>query len=91
MNDDLKSIMDGIIDEDFQEIPEYAFTVNDFIRRLEEKGLPVPANTTVRRRLQKRVKEGKLIFVKHSSISTYYVPVQFAKNAQLDVESIMNS
>lgn len=91
MNEITKSILEGIVEDDNPKVPEYGFTVNDYLDVLRKKGLPVINKTTAYRRLEKRADEGELVKVKLSTNDVYFVPAELKKNMELDKEAIISA
>lgn len=91
MNEEVKHFLEKIVEEENNPIPEYGFTIQDYIETLVAKGGRRLARTTARDRLNKLVNEGRLVRVRPGYNLLYYVPKHLAKNAELDEESVLNS
>lgn len=91
MNEEVKHFLEKIVDEENKPVPEYGFTIQDYIETLVSKGGKRLARTTARDRLNKLVSDGKLVKVRPSHNLLYYVPKHLAKNVELDEESVLNS
>lgn len=89
MNDNIQTYIDDFIEEDFKQIPANAFTMNDVVKRFEELGKEPPPRSTIRSKLQNRVKNKELIYVRVFRNLSYYLPAECAKDMELDVEAIM--
>lgn len=81
--------IDTFIDEEFEPVPEYAFTLLDVIERFRERDMDCPPRSTIRSRLHNLVDQKKLIYVRVRNNLSYYIPAVYAKNAQLDEQAIM--
>jgi len=81
--------IDNMIDHEFHEVPEYGFTMKDFQARMKEKGMKVADESTIRRKLMRKVEAGELKKVKLGYCKVYYVPSELAKNTEIDVEAVM--
>lgn len=88
MNEKIKNILEGIVNEDYPEIPEFAFSLEDYENVLIERGLEVPGRSTIARRLDNRVKDGELVRLRTPSNRVFYVPAALKKNMELDEDAI---
>jgi len=89
MNEAAEKILDRLIDEQTVEIPPYAITVSDYIETIKKKtGEEIPWRTACDR-MHKLVFAGKLVKIKIRQNLCYYVPIELAKNAEIDPKAIM--
>lgn len=88
MKTEVKKILEGFVDQEYPQIPEYAFTVRDYQEMVKEKTGSTPSRTASYRRLDARVEEGELIKKKTVSGHVFYVPAALKKNMELDEDII---
>lgn len=89
MNEAAEKILDRLIDEETVEIPSYAITVYDYIESMKKKtGEEIPWRTAYDH-MHKMVSAGKLVKIKIRQNLCYYIPIELAKNAEIDPQAIM--
>lgn len=91
MNESTKEILTEIVKEENTKVPEYAFTVYDYQKILMEQGYDHVSESTIRRRLKKRVREGELEEIYVTPHLKYFVPAKLSKNAKLDEKTILEA
>lgn len=90
MIEEVRKILLEIVEEDYPTIPEYAFTITDYVNEAKKKGNGTPSRSTALRNLDKRVDKGELKKIK-TSREAYFVPISLAKNAEIDEQAVLSA
>lgn len=91
MKKEVEDFLEDLIVKQNYEVPEFGFTVQDYIEKMQKMGVEVPDHGTIYRRLNRLANKGELIKVKVSSSLVYYCEIKYKHLVELDEEAIMEA
>jgi len=95
MNEDIRkhvqSVLGDLAREIDRSVPDYGFTVEDYMAEIERQGIEPLTRDQAYRRLERKTARGELIKIKVSGFHYYYVPKELAHMAKLDENVLKDS
>lgn len=91
MKQEVEDFLTNLIKENNAEIPEFAFTASDYVKKMQEMGIEPPDISTIYRRLNRMTSRGLLIKVKINPSLVYYCEKKYEKLVSLDEDAIMKA